>query len=715
MANPWSILGLRKSADDEQLWRGYAKTLRQLVDKRRLVRARDAFDAIEHGLWGRFADAIEPDQPDGPADWRPTPAYDGPLARELTELDDLLSGQHPIDEFAVRDRLDALFEDSTMRQAEAYLRVEPALADLLERHLPRSEPFVLIALDRFHHVTDQAREHKAISRLLDRADELALIEASETGHGGFGNGWRPLVKPASPLLRWYWSRSDCRGNVAALYAFAAWHNPRLRRRLDAGEWSWWSQELSKDRTSFGVIIAWLVAAVLMGLAAHYRHMPLSIAVAIGLASALFLVADNLAARWLISRRIPRPIDGHWTLIFAAAALALPLFTRLLPSDLPSAMIVGAIALAISWGLRLATGMPGGSRSSSWLDATALPVLLTLFFAQYLSIPGERYAMLASYAWLLHAVLPQLRRAAAIALDRAAALPWGYILAGGAALLFLAALFAAMLDINRESTRMALLVTSYGLLALSIYPSRPFPYFAALIGSLFVGGFLVIYCQRGGEYHPKPNPSAGETLLSAHRGDVLDWQPFPANGEDVLERIERNNPEAYVRLLPLLRTASCDHQRDGGRDCEAYPIDNALTAEVGMLLSTMSNRHLAEWTRLEARVRESQFRRKSGACSSTSPSYSHLDPPEIRRDYGALVLDIVASGPRAAAERPNVILPDLKTFELAMKNARREVSAIDGGPVDPRLRRACINQLVRARTILSFDTDVAARISRGGYP
>jgi hypothetical protein len=318
-------------------------------------------------------------------------------------------------------------------------------------------------------------------------------------------------------------------------------------------------------------------------------------------------------------------------------------------------------------------------------------------------------------WLLHAVLPQLRRAVSMALDQLAPLPWGCLLAGAATLLALAALFAAQLDINRESTRMALLITSYALLSLSIYPGRPFPSLAAVIGTILIGGYMAVYCQGGGEYHAGPAPTAGETLLSAYRGDVVDWKPFPADGEAVLERIERNNPEAHARLLPILRTASCDRDRDGSRECDAYSVDGALYAEVGQLLDTMSNRHHVEWTRLEAKARESQFERRSGTCSSQAPQFSRLEPIDIRHDHARLVLDIVAAGPRPLAERPTVPLPDRVTFEKALQDARRGVASMRGGPVHPQLRHGCLNQLARVRTILTFDTDIAARISRGGYP
>lgn len=715
MANPWSVLGLRKSSDEEQIWRVYASALRQPSNELHRRRARDAFEAMELGLWGKFANEVEPSLSTSIQRGVSERAYDGPLAAELAKLDDLLASRDRIDRTAVRNQLDALFEDSAMQQASTYLAVEPELAALLERHLPWSEPFVLIVLDRFHHLTDQAREHSVLARLLERADDLSLLEALEAGHSQLAQGWRPLVKPASGLRRWFWARTDRRSSIAALYAFAGWHNPRFRDRTDAGEWAWWSRELSRERTSFGQILVWLMAALFMGAAAIRYQAPTALAIGVGIATFAFLWADTVAARKLMRRRSPQPIDGPWTLIFASAALALPVFTRLLPPDLPSAWLVAGLALAIAWGLRLATGLPGGVRSSAWLDSMGFPVLVILFLALWLPIPWERYAMLASYAWLLHAVFPGLRRAVAMALDRLASMQWGYVLAGGALLLALAAYFAAELDINRESTRMALLITGYALLSLSIYPARSFPSFAALIGSALIGGYIFVYCSGGGEYHPGPDPSAGETLLSAKRGDVLDWTPFAVNGVTMLERMERNNPEAYARLMKVMAKASCDRDPDGGRQCEAYPIDGALYAEVGMLLETMSNRHLAEWTRLEARLRESQYMRKSGACSSISPQFSQLDPSDIRRDHAALVLDIVASGPRPLSERPDVALPDLKSLELAHEAARKSVARIEGGPVNPQLRQACINQLVRARTILRFNTDVAARISRAGYP
>lgn len=715
MANPWSVLGLRKSSDEEQIWRCYASALRQPSNENHRRRARDAFEAMELGLWGKFADEVEPCLSPSIQQGGSARAYDGPLAAELAKLDDLLASQDLIDRTAVRDQLDALFEDSTMQQASTYLAVEPEIADLLERQLPRSEPFVLVALDRFHHLTEQASEHPALARLLDRASELSLLEMLEAGHSQLAQGWRPLAKPASGLRRWFWAHTERRSSIAALYALAGWHNPSLRERTDAGEWAWWSMELSRERTSIGQILVWLVAAILMGAAAIRYQAHSALAIGVGITTFAFLWVDTVAARTLMRRRSPQPFDGPWTLIFASAALGLPVFTRLLPPDQPSAWLVAGLALAIAWGMRLATGLPGGARSSAWLDSTGFPVLVILVLAFWLPIPGERYAMLASYAWLLHAVFPGLRRAVTMALDRLASMQWGYVLAGGALLLSLAAYFAAELDINRESTRMALLITGYALLSLSIYPARPFPYFAALIGSALIGGHIFVYCAGGGEYHPGPDPSAGETLLSAKRGDVIDWTPFAVNGEEMLERVERNNPEAYARLMKVMAKASCDRDPDGGRQCEAYPIDEALYAEVGLLLETMSNRHLAEWTRLEARLREAQFTRKSGACSSISPQFSQLDPSDIRSDHAALVLDIVASGPRPLSERPDVSLPDLRSLELAHEAARKSVAEIEGGPVNPQLRQACINQLVRARTILHFNTDVAARISRGGYP
>lgn len=718
MANPWSILGLRKWSDGDPVWHGYAKTLRQVSNDAQRRRARDAFEAIELGLWGRFGDAIEQDVPAPPLEeesW----TYDGSLAPELMALDRLLAGPQPIDEMAIRDQLERLFDEPALQRADVYLRVEPTLAALLEQHLPRSEPFVLFALDRFHHVTDQALQHPAIARLLDRADELALIEALEAGQGELAKGWRPLAKPASRWQRWLWARDDRRSQAAALYAYSGWRNPRFRRRLDDGEWTWWSQELSRERTSFAVLLGSLLAAIILGVAMNQRQAPSTLATAVSVAASVavfaFLLIDHVAARTLIARRVPRPFDGPATLIFAAAALILPAFTRFLPPDPTAAGLVAALALAIAWGLRLATGLPGGVRSSAWLDSAGLPVLILLFFALSLSIPWERYAMLASFAWLLHAVLPHLRRAVAMALDRAAALPWGYLLGGAGALVALGAPFAPSLGLNLESTRLVFLVTGYALLSLSVYPRRPFPSWAALIGCVLAGGFLFLYTERGGEYRPGPAPSAGETLLAAERGDVVEWRAFPANGDEILDRIERNNPEAYARLSPIIRNASCERGREGGRACEAYPINTAVYGEVGRLLETMSNRHLSEWTRLEARVRETQFRKGSGACSNIVPQYSQLDPVDIQRAHAALVLDIVASGSRAPAERPNVALPDRKTFERAMEGASRSVAAIEGGPVHPTLRQACVNQLVRARAILSFDTDVAARISRGGYP
>lgn len=130
---------------------------------------------------------------------------------------------------------------------------------------------------------------------------------------------------------------------------------------------------------------------------------------------------------------------------------------------------------------------------------------------------------------------------------------------------------------------------------------------------------------------------------------------------------------------------------------------------------MSNRHMAEWTRLEAQVRETQFRNRNGACASPYPQVGKLQPVQQQREYAALVLDIVSSGPRPAAERRDVALPNLQTVEAALEAERKAVSALQGGPVHAGLRQGCIDQLVRARMLSRFDSDVMARIGRGGYP
>lgn len=293
-------------------------------------------------------------------------------------------------------------------------------------------------------------------------------------------------------------------------------------------------------------------------------MPTALVIGIGVAAFAFLLLDHVAARALIARRTPRAFDGPSTIFVASAALLLPAFTRLLPPDPAAAASVAALAFIIGWSLRLATGLTGGVRSSAWLDWAGLPVLVLLVLALSLSIPWERYVMIASYAWLLHAVFPQLRRAITMALDRMAALPWGYLLGGAGALIALGAPFAPALGLNLESTRVAMLVTGFALLSLAIYPRRPLPMLAAFAACVLIGVFLFVYTERGGEYRPGPAPSAGETLLAAVRGDVVDWMAFPVNGDDMLDRMERDNPEAYARLMPIIRSASCDR----GRDCAA---------------------------------------------------------------------------------------------------------------------------------------------------
>src|SRR5690349_15266349 len=97
LANPWTILGVRKSCDAGQLWGGYAAALRQSSDERKRRRARDAYEAISLGLWGRFADSAEPVpvEADGSVQaW----SYDGPMRDQLGDIDRLLSSSGPVDE-----------------------------------------------------------------------------------------------------------------------------------------------------------------------------------------------------------------------------------------------------------------------------------------------------------------------------------------------------------------------------------------------------------------------------------------------------------------------------------------------------------------------------------------------------------------------------------------------------------------------------------------
>ena len=713
LANPWSTLGVRKSCDIGQLWSGYAEALRQTFDERKRQRVRDAFDAIRLGLWGKFAESLERcDVQAHPAQaW----SYDGPLSNCLTDLDRLLSASGPVEKTELTQRVEALFDDPAMLQAEIYLRVEPALAELLESHLPKSESVLTLALDRFHRLTEQARDHPGIARLMDRAEDADLVEALDSGGAPHSNGWRSLHRPASRFQRWFWARDDRRNEIAALYSYAGWFNPKIRSRIDTEEWAWWSAELSEYRTSFATIIAWLGAAVLIGVAADQFQAPLSLAIGIGAATFAFLFADDALARRVAAQRTPKPFDRPLIVVLGLSAVLLPFFTRLLPPHPSSVAIVAGLAIAIAWAMRSTTVMSGGTKSTGWLDSTGVPAFVILFFALWLPIPWPRYAMLASYVWLLHAVFPDFRRPLTMALERLAGTPWGMLFAVGGALTGLAAVFAAQLDINRESTRLALLVVSYALFSLSNHFRRPFPTIFAFAACMLIGGFLVFYCRNGGEYHPGPKPSAGETLLSAYRGDVLDWSPFPANGEDILERMKRDNPQAYARLIPVMRGAKCDLGRDGGRECEAYELDAAIYAELGKLLMTMSNSHLTEFTKLESRAREAQYRSGSGACSAQTPIFDKLSPKDIRHDHGALVLDIIASGPRPVSERPSVPLPDQPTFERALETAFNEISAIGAGPIDPRLKQSCIGHMIRARAMLRFEPGVTARIARTGYP
>jgi hypothetical protein len=467
-ASIWHTLGIASTVDSSVIRRAYAtrlKTTQPEDDPEGFKLLRAAYEAALHLARAHAAghvqqvasaDAAAPAQrAQGPAD---APAQSQP-AREQTHPSqaaqpdpDLLELQQAFRRLhqvltsdseqlspIAQQTLAAILKSPALDNVSLEQQVQYRLAELLAGTLPSSDPLLQAAVDRFGWANPQAQLALVppMIAILVRLQDLAFLEALQSGRHAYSPAFHALQKRKLPVLGWMLAHVHKAGQPGEfeLLQYLRVNHPSLVTMLDPATVTWWDRLASRPQLSFPLLA---VGAALAGLASAIgwgaeRSLKGGLAMAATFAALLlwkYLLLDwprvlvrrkwPVAPAWmrvgwlpisvgivLLSFAFPAGSKLIWLLsIPALAALQWVLIFRPPgpPVDLNS--LLGGLlpyVLLVVWWIGLTEGFPAESSAGLFvlvftlMAASSFGQVLTYMFWTEELTPARRRTILASTA------------------------------------------------------------------------------------------------------------------------------------------------------------------------------------------------------------------------------------------------------------------------------------------------------------------------------
>lgn len=165
-----------------------------------------------------------------------------------------------------RQTLAAILKSTALDNVSLEQQVQYRLAELLASTLPRSDPLLQACVDRFGWANTQAQLALAppMIAILVRLQDLAFLEALQSGRHAYSHAFRALQRRKLPVLAWIVAHLNKAGRPSEfeLLQYLRVHHPSLVVMLNPQAVAWWDRLASRPQPSFPLLA---IGAALTGL------------------------------------------------------------------------------------------------------------------------------------------------------------------------------------------------------------------------------------------------------------------------------------------------------------------------------------------------------------------------------------------------------------------------------------------------------------------
>jgi hypothetical protein len=395
----WDVLGIPPTSDSTAIRRAYAarlKITRPEDDRAGFERLRAAYEFAMRLAHGEVA--IEAPEPQiRPAPSSPNPhSWGEALARGPTHHDpeienlriafaELQQGLDLDDGASPRawTALSRILQSAALQNLSTEQRAQAQLAHLLASSIPKSDPLLQEASNRFGwgRARLELNVPPAIAAINRRLADLTLLDQLRSGKSPYAAAFRRLQQRKIRLLSWLTAHAHKTGvpGEYQLLQLLRHHHPALLQNLEPSAIAWWDKLASRPQLSAPLLFLGAFFAVLLGVIGWARGgMPeamrsaaIAAGVFVGLALWKLLLLDW--PRHLIRRKWAVPPQALRIGWLPGCMVTLLLSAIIPPSHIPTSLLAGGAMCIAQWAWIVGSAHNPPGRS----DLMSLPVIRTV--------------------------------------------------------------------------------------------------------------------------------------------------------------------------------------------------------------------------------------------------------------------------------------------------------------------------------------------------